>query len=610
MKKYFKYLFCIILSICVCATNAQDCDYSKLIKDGRILYTKGDYGAALNKFNAARTCDISKSSEADIEINKVFSAIQKQRDEAISAKIMAERNAKEAQEAKQEAQRQTILTEKAKEEAEKNLGKANSLVKALNSKDTLEIDATRSFILAYESVKLDTTSKSLEALINASYKIHFKHEVKFLNKINKISYSSNIDQMAIAEDNGWIRLWDIGKDTSYVLISHPNISALCYSDDGKLLISAGEDGLVKMWSVSQKKFQYNLKLPSATYTSIRFFSKDTLIACSLDGRIRFYDLNSNAYVSQRDIYIDRFFELIDINICAKLKLIAVQSAEGIAVIKYDGKILFRYDSPDINSMDFSPDGQVLSFSQKNGKIFTYNIEENKLASFTLNVTTYIQDIKYISDLLILTVNDEGIVSVIDLLTQKQITEYRAYYTKIKQIIFDNKKMLLFSSSEKVIRIWDGNGFVTPIQRYIPVFSDDVSSQKDTLLKFYNNAIGQQKFINWSANPFQSMENGFVKKSFKYSNLGIEYISSIFFTAFGQIENISFEIFRKKESVFSIRILSDKSYLDKIYISENRQFILISTKDLSKVNSDSYYLFYTIEYMPILFSKIKFTDFPK
>lgn len=107
MKSTFILLFIGVFSL----NLAAQCDYATLVKDGRDLFGKQQYRSALKKFNAARTCDPSRSAEIDKEVDRVFDAIERQKNEVEKSK--------------------TAL-QSALKEADHNLKRANRLVRFLN----------------------------------------------------------------------------------------------------------------------------------------------------------------------------------------------------------------------------------------------------------------------------------------------------------------------------------------------------------------------------------------------------------------------------------------------------------------------------------------------
>ncbi|MEZ4828478.1 MAG: formylglycine-generating enzyme family protein [Bacteroidia bacterium] len=96
MRLFLLYLFFIPM-VSLFAQQGKPCDYNLLMKQGDQLYRTGDYRAALKKYNAARVCDPGKSPAVDDAIDKLFTAIEKQRDEAERLRRVAETEKKKAQ---------------------------------------------------------------------------------------------------------------------------------------------------------------------------------------------------------------------------------------------------------------------------------------------------------------------------------------------------------------------------------------------------------------------------------------------------------------------------------------------------------------------------------
>lgn len=86
MKVFILFLFFLFPSIAI-----AQCDYEKLMEEGKSFLEKNDFRKALNAFNAAKTCDFSKAGAVDIYLNRLFQEIEEQRDDAIAAKIKAQK---------------------------------------------------------------------------------------------------------------------------------------------------------------------------------------------------------------------------------------------------------------------------------------------------------------------------------------------------------------------------------------------------------------------------------------------------------------------------------------------------------------------------------------
>ncbi len=110
-------LLLLVFSLHIVVAQQAGCDYNALMKEGRSLYDKQQYRAAIKKFNAARICDGSRSAEVDREVDRVFDAIERQRDEANLQRSRAEQEQNKALEASRQAGEERQRAEQEKNNA-------------------------------------------------------------------------------------------------------------------------------------------------------------------------------------------------------------------------------------------------------------------------------------------------------------------------------------------------------------------------------------------------------------------------------------------------------------------------------------------------------------
>lgn len=166
--------------------------YQNLIQVGNSLRAKKEYRTALNKYNAAKLCDPTKSIEVDKLITAVFDAIEKEKKEAVklrksveNEKIalskLQETNTKNKQ---LEIEKQNELIRRLKLENEKlEMEKISNLNSELRSNSSLLIKKT---ILLLEEGKNDEALKILVDLSKKS-KIITSGIIE-----NKASFSNNL----------------------------------------------------------------------------------------------------------------------------------------------------------------------------------------------------------------------------------------------------------------------------------------------------------------------------------------------------------------------------------------------------------------------------------
>lgn len=95
----------------------SNCDFQKLLSDGKAAAKKENYELALNKFNSARRCDPDKGAVIDTEVEKLFVAINQKKKQADIEKQRAEEQTKIARTALEEAEKQTKIAQAARDSA-------------------------------------------------------------------------------------------------------------------------------------------------------------------------------------------------------------------------------------------------------------------------------------------------------------------------------------------------------------------------------------------------------------------------------------------------------------------------------------------------------------
>lgn len=98
---------------------------------------------------------------------------------------------------------------------------------------------------------------------------------------------------AAGEASGVIRVWDVTAEKPVVQEWKEHtvaLKALCFSQDGALLVSAAEDKSVRVWSVAEQKVVYRTEAP-VVVTGLCFLKGGIELAAGFaDGMLRVYDL--------------------------------------------------------------------------------------------------------------------------------------------------------------------------------------------------------------------------------------------------------------------------------------------------------------------------------
>nr|CAI5852055.1 unnamed protein product [Callosobruchus analis] len=144
----------------------------------------------------------------------------------------------------------------------------------------------------------------------------FIYELPDVNQIHSLSISEEkIKSIALNDTGDWIALgcggsgqllvWEWQSET-YVMKQQghsSNMSCICYSGDGQLIATGGEDGKVKLWNVHSGfcfvTFTEHSNAVSAVAVS---GAKRFVVSASYDGTVRTYDLTRYRQLSHLHIY--------------------------------------------------------------------------------------------------------------------------------------------------------------------------------------------------------------------------------------------------------------------------------------------------------------------
>jgi WD40 repeat protein len=200
-------------------------------------------------------------------------------------------------------------------------------------------------------------------------------------RVLDVSYSPNGQQVAIASQDGVIRIWNISTGQVKEFQGHNDwINAISFSPDGRFVLTASNDGTAVMWDLSGHKIQGLGKHQSWINDAV--FSEDgQLIAtASDDGIVRIWNL-SGRMVRE---FIDNKKGVHQISFSPDGSRIATAGADRIARIRnVSGELIqeLRGHQLRVYAVTFSPDGEQIATAGAEGTVKLWNLPGQQLAEF-------------------------------------------------------------------------------------------------------------------------------------------------------------------------------------------------------------------------------------
>lgn len=180
-----------------------------------------------------------------------------------------------------------------------------------------------------------------------------------------------------AADHGTDLLWGVER------AHDAEVRTCCISPDGKYALTAGRDGLVKLWNIDARKQEPELKLEGDVmiYGAAFLHSSDTIIV-AFNNHIAIYNRNTK----ELDIrfWVSGFLDYAKfIEPHPTETRVALGTDHGILIVlnlkdMLASQVLLVPGNPNVYSVRFSPDGNYLIAGADDGKIYRYDWRKKEL----------------------------------------------------------------------------------------------------------------------------------------------------------------------------------------------------------------------------------------
>ncbi len=286
--------------------------------------------------------------------------------------------------------------------------------------------------------------------------------------ISKVRYSSNHWEILTASEDGTVKLWYTGDaQVKKLFIGHRNgVNTFDVSDDGEVLVTGGADKEIKIWEpiISWDQRTLSGHLESICYVT---FSPDgkTAISCSLDRTARLWDIKRGKTKQLFGVEQAKIFEKLTPSIVSAAfspdgKKVLIGGGNMIATLwdietaEIDFSFVGEYN--DFLAMAFSPDGKKILTGGQVKKVKIWDIETRQVEQTFLGHFDYIRSVAFSPDgQFVLTGGNDKTVKLWDVKEKKARLTFDEHDGAILAIAFSpNGTKALTAGEDKKAIVWD------------------------------------------------------------------------------------------------------------------------------------------------------------
>jgi len=339
----------------------------------------------------------------------------------------AETNAKLAEEKRQEADEQ-------RQRAEEQTEVAISRRLAAQAIGNIETDLELSILLALEAVNKAYTEVTDDIIGSSEAKRDAENALRQVVQAPRIRHTLKAQAGAV--------------------------NSVAFSPDSKLIATASEDGIAKVWDFKANEVVQTLDTQTRAVKSVVFSLDGKHIAtASEDGMVQVWDFKANEVVHTLDTQTRMVKDLI---FSLEGKYIAATDADRTTRVwnLINGRELptLSNNTAGVFSIAFSPDGTRIATADEDGRVRVWNTADGQelLTLFdhsdTILSIAFSYDGKHLA-----TVNENRIVKVWGTESRMVARQFTAHTSQVLGIVFSPEDNLIATASEDgTAKIWDAD----------------------------------------------------------------------------------------------------------------------------------------------------------
>ncbi len=369
----------------------------------------------------------------------------------------------------------------------------------INAKvSTLKSNASQPALLSIADKRLEAAIESLRALklLKTTLGIDLKTELgiklrlgRALQEVEELtsfdlakpllgmSISPSEKTIALASEDGTVSLWERGEQGSspvrIVRRSTLEIHAVDFSHNGKMLASAGADGIVELWDVDKNKVTSIETSHEGRIYSIAFSHNDKLFASAgADGTVKLWNVEDGKELgtlegSERDIFYSIVFDNESRTLAAAssngtIKLWDLQDCQAKNFKDCQPKSLIdsngKAHTDEVYSIGFSHNNSFLVSASADRTIKLWSLKDSKLLNTMLRHEREVRSVSFSHDSnLLVSASTDKTVKLWNRADGKLLRTLNGHRGSTIGVGFIDKKTIASASDDGTIKLWS----VTP-----------------------------------------------------------------------------------------------------------------------------------------------------
>ncbi len=325
--------------------------------------------------------------------------------------------------------------------------------------EVLETNPTKALGIAEYAYSLDSNNKNIyQNLLNIYYNYPiYKRIIKRLNnEISSVCFSPDGKTLITGSWDNTARLWDLNGNLLQIFKGHKyEITSVSFSPDGKTILTGSLDMTARLWDLDGKQLQV-FKGHEGSIHSV-CFSPDgkKLLTGSFDKTARLWNLDGN------QLQVFKGHESIIVSVCFSPdgKTILTGSSDKTARLwDLDGKQLqvFKGHKSSINSVCFSPNGKTILTGSNDKTARLWDLDGKQLQVFKGH-KSFIRSVCFSPNGQTLLTGSFDNTARLWGLDGNQLQVFKGHKMRIHSVCFSPDGKTLLTGSWNNVHLWDMGG---------------------------------------------------------------------------------------------------------------------------------------------------------